>query len=214
LTLPVNVIGRSDEALAVVEFLDSVSSEPTALVVEGEPGVGKTTVWLSALDQAPDRGCHVLSARPSEAESALAYTGLADMLTGIDTTMLAGLFEPQRIALDRILFRSIDQIIPTDPRAVAAAFHTVVLLRPRQPLHGSGLLRRPARHLGHDCLRQIPHSAFDEQAAHSGDRNQSEPLMDADVGNHRRRPEPSWQIGQVDDDVLDLGSRVDGANHL
>jgi transcriptional regulator with GAF, ATPase, and Fis domain len=44
LTLPANVIGHSDGAQAVVKFLDTVSSEPTALVVEGEAGMGKTTL--------------------------------------------------------------------------------------------------------------------------------------------------------------------------
>ena len=38
--------------------------------------------------------------------------------------------------------------------------------------------------------------------------------MQADVGNHRRRPETSWQVGQVDDDVLVFGSGLNGADHL
>jgi hypothetical protein len=76
------------------------------------------------------------------------------------------------------------------------------------------LLVRLACHLGDDCLRQIPHSAIDEQTAYSGDGNQSEPVLHADVSNHRRCPETSWQIGQVDDDVLGLASRVNGADHL
>jgi hypothetical protein len=123
--LPADVIGRSDEAQAVAEFLDTCAREPAALVLEGEPGVGKTTLWLSALGQACDNGFHVLSARPSEAESGFAYAGLADMLAGIDATLLAGLPEPQRIALDRILLRTGDENAPTDPRAVAAAFLAV-----------------------------------------------------------------------------------------
>jgi DNA-binding CsgD family transcriptional regulator len=125
LVLPADVIGRSDEAQAVAEFLDTAAREPAALVMEGEPGVGKTTLWLSALDQARDTGFRVLSARPSEAESVLAYAGLGDMLAEIDAAILAGLPDPQRIALDRILLRTGDENAPTDPRAVAAAFLAV-----------------------------------------------------------------------------------------
>jgi DNA-binding CsgD family transcriptional regulator len=124
--LPANVIGRADEAQAVVEFLDSSSSEPTALVVEGEPGIGKTTLWLSTIDRARHLGFRVLSARPSQAESVLAYAGIADMLAGIDAAAFAGLPEPQRLALDRILLRvGGDDHPPTDQRAVSAAFLAV-----------------------------------------------------------------------------------------
>jgi hypothetical protein len=43
------------------------------LLVEGEPGIGKTTLWLAAAQQAREQGFHVLSARAAAAESVLAY---------------------------------------------------------------------------------------------------------------------------------------------
>jgi DNA-binding CsgD family transcriptional regulator len=126
LTLSISVIGRPDEAEAVVHFLDAVPTEPTALVIEGDPGIGKTTLWLATVEQARERGFRVLSARPSAAESVLAYAGLADLLAGVDASSFAGLPEPQLRAMDRILFRSDGDTTPTDQRAVSAAFLAIV----------------------------------------------------------------------------------------
>jgi hypothetical protein len=126
LTLSVSVIGRSSEAEAVAAFLDRVADEPRALVVEGEPGIGKTTLWLSTLKTARKRGFRVLSARPSAAESVLAYTGLADLLSGADASALAGLPDPQLVAVDQILLRADADSAPTGQRAVSAAFLAIV----------------------------------------------------------------------------------------
>ena len=65
---------RPLEARIVGGFLDSAASEPSALLIEGEPGIGKTTLWLAAQELARDRGFRVLSARAAAAESVLAYT--------------------------------------------------------------------------------------------------------------------------------------------
>jgi DNA-binding CsgD family transcriptional regulator len=126
LTLSVGVIGRSNEAETVVDFLDNVPTGPSALVIEGEPGIGKTTLWLSTVEQARERGFRVLSARPSAAESVLAYAGLADLLSGVGATELAALPQPQRVAVDRILLRQDADSTPTNKRAVSAAFLAVV----------------------------------------------------------------------------------------
>ena len=45
-----------------------------ALLLEGEAGIGKTTVWLAAVRAADDRGFRVLQARPTESESKLSWT--------------------------------------------------------------------------------------------------------------------------------------------
>ncbi len=52
------------------------------MLIEGEPGIGKTTLWLAAVESARDKGFQVLSARAAAAESVLAYTALADLLDG------------------------------------------------------------------------------------------------------------------------------------
>ncbi|ULE31381.1 AAA family ATPase [Mycobacterium sp. IDR2000157661] len=110
---------------AVRGFLDSASVGPSALLIEGEPGIGKTTLWLAAVDRAQDRGFRVLSTRAAAAESVLAYTALADLLDEVDARAWADLPDPQLLAVDRVLLRA-DTDIVTDQRAVAAAFLAVI----------------------------------------------------------------------------------------
>ena len=68
----------------------------------------------------------MLSTRPAEADSVLAYASLADLLAGVITTARAGLPEPQQRAVDRILLRDGSDDAATDQRAVSAAFVSIV----------------------------------------------------------------------------------------
>jgi DNA-binding CsgD family transcriptional regulator len=56
----------------------------------------------------------------------LAYTSVTDMLSEVDPDTWAGLPEPQRLAIDRVLLRARSDGQATDQRAVAAAFLSVV----------------------------------------------------------------------------------------
>jgi DNA-binding CsgD family transcriptional regulator len=120
------VISRSAEFRAVSELLRSAGRRPTGLVIEGEAGIGKTTIWLAALEQARESGFRVLSARAGQAESVLAYAAVADLLGDVDQAVLAVLPDVQRIAVDRVLLRASDDGPATDQHAVAAAFASVV----------------------------------------------------------------------------------------
>jgi len=82
--MPSAVLNRPAEYRQISDFLASASIEPAALLVEGEAGIGKTTLWLAAVDQAGEDGLRVLSARAAAAESVLAYASLSDMLGGVD----------------------------------------------------------------------------------------------------------------------------------
>ncbi len=94
--------------------------------MEGEAGIGKTTLWLAALEQARHRGFHVLSARAWEAESVLAYGTVTDLLGDVDAEVLAGLPDVQRVAVDRVLSHDISGGPQTDQQVVAAALMTIV----------------------------------------------------------------------------------------
>lgn len=120
------LLGREAETRTLVEFLETVVTEPSALVLEGEPGIGKTTLWLAGVERARERGFTVLSTRPAAAESALSYSSLADLLNGADAAALSGLPDPQRRALDHVLLRADAGEAPTDPRAVSAALLSVL----------------------------------------------------------------------------------------
>jgi len=120
--MPATVASQPDDTRAISDFLTAASIEPTALVVEGEPGIGKTTLWLHAVEQARERGFRVLSARSAAAESVQAYASLADLLNEVDESVWADLPEPQRLAMDRVLLRAENNDTATDLRAVAAGF--------------------------------------------------------------------------------------------
>jgi DNA-binding CsgD family transcriptional regulator len=118
--------GREAETRAVADLLTTVSTTPSALLMEGQPGIGKTTLWLAGIEQAREQGFQVLSARPAAAESAMAYSSLADLLASLDTAAWSELPHPQRRALDHVLLRADAGEAPTEPRAVAAALLSVV----------------------------------------------------------------------------------------
>jgi ATP/maltotriose-dependent transcriptional regulator MalT len=120
------VVSRQVESAAVDEFLTSASSGPSALVVEGEAGIGKTTIWLAALERAQELGFLVLSTRAAQTESVLAYSSLASLLEGVGEAAFKVLPPPQRLAVDRVLLRVSADGAVVDQRAVAAAFLSVV----------------------------------------------------------------------------------------
>ena len=96
------------------------------MLLEGAAGIGKTTLWLHAVDQARRGRMRVLTTRPAEAEFVVAYSALADLLGGVEARSLEGLPQPQLRAVDQVLLRADETDADTEPRAVAAAFLAVV----------------------------------------------------------------------------------------
>ncbi|WP_325330138.1 ATP-binding protein [Mycobacterium sp.] len=119
-------VHRSAEGQAVGEFLSAADAQPSCLLVEGEAGIGKTTLWLAAISQARERGFHVLSAQTGQAESMLAYAATADLLADVEAAVLDQLPDVQSIALDRVLLQTDLGGLPTDQRVVATAFLSIV----------------------------------------------------------------------------------------
>ena len=88
------------------------------LVIEGEPGIGKTTLWTEATGRARAAGWHVLSCRPAASDAGLPHVGLADLLRSVPDDAFARLPAPQRRALGVALLREEAGGIDLDPRAV------------------------------------------------------------------------------------------------
>jgi len=120
------VRSRTAESRAVTAFLESTATQPSALVIGGEAGIGKTTLWLGALEQARNNGFHVLSARGGQAESGLTYAVLADLLEPVSAEVLDTLPHLQRVAVDRVLLEGDGSGPVTDERVVASAFLTLL----------------------------------------------------------------------------------------
>jgi DNA-binding CsgD family transcriptional regulator len=119
-------VGRRTEEQAVADFLAAVPLQSSAVVIEGEAGIGKTTLWLDAVARARTHGFRTLSSRAAAAESVLAYTVLADLLNDVDDSTWADLPAAQQQALDGALLRQRVRAPGIDPRAVAAAFVAVI----------------------------------------------------------------------------------------
>ncbi len=116
------------------EFLARVEAGPAGLVFEGEPGIGKTTLWADTVRLAADSGFRVLAARASAAEARLTFAVLADLLGDVDAMILDRLAPVQRVALNRVLLRG-DDGPATDERVAAAAFLSVLhLLADQSPV--------------------------------------------------------------------------------
>jgi DNA-binding CsgD family transcriptional regulator len=115
------IIGRTAELEAIDRFLARLEREPAAVVFEGLPGIGKTTVWQQLFGRAAGRSLTVLSCRPVEAEAKLAFASLADLLEPVAQDVLPRLPETQRAALDVALMRASPQGAPPSARAVAMA---------------------------------------------------------------------------------------------
>ena len=99
-----DLFGRDDELRAIHAFLDQPDTAGSAgLVLEGEAGIGKSTIWLSGVEGARERGLRVLSARPAEVESGVAYAALGDLLEDALPDVLPELPAPRRSALETAL---------------------------------------------------------------------------------------------------------------
>jgi len=114
-----DLVGRERELAAIAEFLEA-DAAACAVVIEGEPGIGKTTVWEAAVTAASKRGFQPLRARPGGSETKLAFSGLTDLLGEALPGVLSELPPPQRRALEIALLLEDGGGKRADRRAVAA----------------------------------------------------------------------------------------------
>lgn len=114
-------LGREAELDAIGRVLQDSAQAPRAVVLEGEAGIGKSTVWGAGIAHAMRNGYLVLSTRASQSETALSFAGLSDLLGEVVDDVLPDLPEPQRIALEVALLRRSPDEHPSSRRAVSAA---------------------------------------------------------------------------------------------
>lgn len=113
------MIARATELGAIERFVEASAERSAVLVLEGEPGIGKTTLWEAAIDEARERELRTLVARASGAEAELCFASLTDLLESVDDGVLAQLPAPQRLALEVALLRAEPTAAPPDARAIA-----------------------------------------------------------------------------------------------
>jgi DNA-binding CsgD family transcriptional regulator len=107
---------RAAEWRRVREFATDAAGRvtPAALVVEGEPGAGKSRLWRAALEVAAAAGCRVLRSEPSASEADSPFAGLSDLLAAILPSLADGIPRPQLEAIEvALLLRSAGDTAPT-----------------------------------------------------------------------------------------------------
>ena len=118
-------IGRDAELDSVHAFLDRVLEGPTALVLEGTAGIGKSTIWLAGVEAARERGMCVLVSRPAELDRGLAHAGLGDLFDKVLERVLPELSPPRRRALQVALLLE-DASHDSDPRTLGVAVRSAL----------------------------------------------------------------------------------------
>ena len=124
--MPAVVVGRDAELAVLDDFVGGISDGCHALVLEGEAGMGKTTLWRVAVEHAEDVGVLVLQAQPVESETTLSYAGIGDLFEPVLDATLEALPAVQRRALSRALVLGEEDDAPLDPRALRVALMTAL----------------------------------------------------------------------------------------
>jgi len=115
------VIGREQELGAIQAFLAEAEHSPLALVLSGEPGIGKTVLWGQGVEEARGRfGC-VLTCRGVEAEASLSFAGLSELLAPVFDDVAPSLLPPRRRALEIALLRVEPGDVAPDAHAIGLA---------------------------------------------------------------------------------------------
>jgi DNA-binding CsgD family transcriptional regulator len=115
-----DLIGREAESELMAAVLDRLPAGGGALVLRGEPGIGKSALLLRARQRAEAAGCRTLTTVGVESEAAYAFAGLHQMLHPV-LGHAARLPAAQRRALDTA-FGASDEVELDSFRVALATF--------------------------------------------------------------------------------------------
>lgn len=115
------LLGRDAESALDAGFIESVPSGASALLLTGEPGIGKTALLRAAIQAASARSYRVLTCQPGESETQLLFTALIDLFDDVLDEALPRLPELQRRALEVAFLRTGAQADAPNWQAVSLA---------------------------------------------------------------------------------------------
>jgi DNA-binding CsgD family transcriptional regulator len=117
-----SLVAREVEVGAIRRLVAGESGEGVrALVLEGAPGIGKTSLWEQGVAWGREHGRRVLVARSSQAETGLSFAGLIDLFDGVDSDELDAVPGPQLRALEVALYRADPGDRPPEAQVIALA---------------------------------------------------------------------------------------------
>jgi AAA ATPase domain len=115
-----STIGREAELGTIGRFVDAVDQGCGALIVEGEPGIGKTTLWREGLRRARGNAYRVLICRAGPVEAQLPFAALGDLFEPVDEA-IGALPRPQAHGLAVALLKIEPDEGPPDPLTISVA---------------------------------------------------------------------------------------------
>ena len=115
------IVGRESELGQIDRFLDAISDGPSCLLIEGEAGIGKTTLWQAGVDGGAERGYRMLATRCGQSETKLSLTGLGDLVNPLLDEALPELPTPLAAAIETALLRIGSGGSTPDRRAISLA---------------------------------------------------------------------------------------------
>ena len=121
------LIGRAAELEAIERLLELARTGPASLLIDGEAGIGKTSIWRAGIDRAEGQASRVLRAAPAQSERTLTLGGLTDLLSTVTEAELATLPAVQQHALEIAILRAEPSGQLPDQRTLSVA--TATLLR-------------------------------------------------------------------------------------
>jgi len=124
------LLGRDEERGLLRSLLEEVATRGQALVLRGEPGVGKSRLLSDTARTARERGMSVLTTTGVQSEAHLPFAGLHQLLRPV-RGRVTWLPPVQRAALDAA-FGLTHEVAPKVPRTRASSQST------RMPIQGAG----------------------------------------------------------------------------
>jgi hypothetical protein len=91
---------RPAEWRQVRRFIVAARTAPAGLVIQGEAGAGKSTLWRAGVRAAGEAGQRVLRSEPSAGEATMSFAGLSDLLADALPGIAGQIPGPQREALE------------------------------------------------------------------------------------------------------------------
>src|SRR5215210_6978785 len=126
------LLGRLDEQQLLTSLFEDVALQGQALVLHGEPGIGKSRLLSEAVRTARERGMTVLTTTGVQSEAHLPFAGLHQLLRPV-RERVTELPEIQRAALDAA-FGLTHEVAPEQYRIAMAVLDLVSEVATDAPL--------------------------------------------------------------------------------
>lgn len=120
------MIGREAEWDRALQTLQRLDEGPCAVLLEGDPGIGKTTLLDALTAYAEAEGLQLLRCRASQSDVQQAHSGLLQLMDDVTPEFIDELPAPQQRAMRVALRWDEPSGTPFEPQAISAALATTL----------------------------------------------------------------------------------------